>query len=230
MTMLTMVQTISDELGLDRPTSALVTDLQVRQIVALMNREGKELSFSYPWKALIAEATITTAAGTAQYSMPSDFSRFMNDTQWDRTNHWELNGPLSADEWQAIKSGVVGSAGPRSRFRVRGTSIYIDPTPTAVTTLFYEYITTLWATNSTGATGKVIMTADSDLSKLDEDAIILGTIRRFLMAKGFDATAATEAYRLRVDSLKARDGGARQIYLSRPELPFPPIPNVPDTF
>jgi len=56
MTYLGMVQTVCDELGLDRPAAvAGATDLQIRQLGALMNRELREMQQNYDWTALQTE-------------------------------------------------------------------------------------------------------------------------------------------------------------------------------
>src|ERR1700743_1540846 len=186
--LLQIVQTICDELGLIRPSTVVsTTDLQIRQIFGLVNRELRELQQNYDWTTLQTEydlyvgQPITTTGNTTltgyqitnipstdgieagtwcvngqnitvaarvlsvdsttqvtisepasatetgvslvfaqdTYPEPQDFSRFINQTWWDRTNRWSLLGPDSpqVDQWH--RSGVV-TIGPRRHFRQIG--------------------------------------------------------------------------------------------------------------
>ena len=64
--------------------------------------------------------------------MPSDWSYFIDQTQWDRTNHWPLLGPKTAQEWQWLKGGLL-SSGPRLRYRVVSGKFEILPVPSPST-------------------------------------------------------------------------------------------------
>jgi hypothetical protein len=48
-----------------------------------------------------------------------DFRHFVNGTAWDRTQRWQLLGPVSPQEDQWMRSGVTAT-GPRRRFRQVG--------------------------------------------------------------------------------------------------------------
>lgn len=62
-TYLQIVQTITDELGLNRPAIVVnSTDLQIRQIGAMVNRELRELQQNYEWTALQTEFDLRVAA------------------------------------------------------------------------------------------------------------------------------------------------------------------------
>ena len=236
MTLLTIVQNAADELGLDRPTDVVnssTSDATVRQLLALANREGNELSDYRNWNAQNTITTITTVAGQEGYDVPSDFSSFLNDTQWDLTNHWALIGPLSAQEWEMIKSGIV-TVGPRRRFRQFGTAmkIYINPTPSASdagNTLRYEYSSKNWCQSATG-TGQSAWAADDDTGILDEKLMTLGLKWRFLRANQFDFSEEKSLYEEMCRVTAARDGGAPVLTLApRRRLPFLIGPaNIPE--
>src|SRR3954464_12301031 len=110
MTALTIIQSAFDEIGFPRPASVVGnTDQLARQSLALLNREGKELSRNHDWKVLVREYSFATVASTSDYALPSDFDHFVNDSGWNRTDHEPLIGPLSGQTWQEIKSGLLGS-------------------------------------------------------------------------------------------------------------------------
>lgn len=163
-------------------------------------------------------APLTFARDT--FTMPEDFSWFLNRTMWDRTNHWELIGPMSpsADQWE--RSGIV-SIGPRRRWRQVGllpTNWRLWPPPTASndypSTMVFEYESEYWALNA-GGDRIPRMTADDDTPIVDAQAIILSVKWRLWQAKGFEYGAMQAEYLDYVSRLAARDGGSADLSLSR---------------
>lgn len=136
------------------------SDEQSLRLLALAHREGKELRSRFSWPQLQREKTITTVAGQESYALPPDLERFTFNAEWDRTNHWELLGPSSPQEWQWRKSGVSASV-PRYRFRIKGVTnnrVFIDPTPaTSGIVLVFEYVSTNWILPVTWTTGTVFL-------------------------------------------------------------------------
>lgn len=64
-TLLQIIQDTCDELALDRPTAVMSSnDKQVRQMLALLNRLGRDLVKQYEWQRLDKEALITTVQYT----------------------------------------------------------------------------------------------------------------------------------------------------------------------
>lgn len=310
---LQMIQTVCDELGLNRPSTAInSTDLQVRQLCALMKRELREIQQNYDFTRLQVEYDLRVnqpiqmtgsveeggyvisgltfpsnsdfspdfntdfgpltggfinpalwvvngqnlpvdtrvvgnvssssvridqpATGTATnapfvfaqdtYPVPADFDRYINQTWWDRTNHWALLGPDSpqVDEWH--RSGIV-TIGPRRHFRQIGyngltntpgpVNCYrIWPPPGATDTpldLVFEYISNYTVLSANG-TPQATFLADSDIPILDENIFILGTKWRFFQIKGFDYAPLQTEYQDYVDRKYGHDGGAKTLSLS----------------
>jgi len=174
------------------------------------------------------DATSTTTGGTVTfakdtYAAPSDFDHYINRTWWDRTNRWELIGPDSPQraEWQL--SGIIPT-GPRRHFRNIGptaNNYRIWPPPGTLDTpiqLAFEYISQNWVVTA-GGTYQSTMTADTDQTVLDDQAIVLGVKWRFWQIKQFDYAPMQKEYLDYVDRLKARDGGAQTLSLS--PRPYP---------
>lgn len=300
--LLALIQTVTDELGIQNPSSILGnTDDQVRQLLALANREGKEFStyslakggwqelrkeyvFSttgvgiytgntvintttikglssttgitagmtavgsgIPVGALVlsvdsstqvtldSQATATASSisftfGNSSYTLPADFSYFIAQTFWDRSFRWQILGPLEAQEWQVLKSGI-SPTGPRRRFRIMGNLFYIDPVPSETTTnLVFEYYSNGWCQSASG-TAQSIWAADTDYYTLDDDCFILGLKWRFLRAKGLDYSEEMLTYQNTVERVMARDGGNRNLPLnaSASGIRLLNNQNVPDT-
>lgn len=205
-TLLQIVQAACDEIGgINRPTSIVSSqDAQVQQLLALANREGKDLAAREGvhggWTQLRKEHTDTYEDGVANYPFPSDLQYFLNTTAWDRSQHWPLRGPISPQEWQVVKSGTIGSVGPRRRFRIMAGEIYFDPTPDSGddgNTFVLEYYSNTWC-QSNALVAQRVWTADNDTPLLPDDCFILGLIWRFRKAKGLDYQEDFNAYEDRV--------------------------------
>ena len=139
-----------EELGLDAPTAVVgSTDKQVKQMLRAVYRASQIARDSVSWPKLQREHTFDLVDSQANYSLPTDFDRFIFETEWDRDDQWPLIGPISPQEWQTRKSGVVTSA-PHRMFRVKDRTdsvLYIHPTPSsgdAGQSLYFEYISKTW--------------------------------------------------------------------------------------
>jgi hypothetical protein len=205
--LLQMMQDVCNEVGLPVP-SAIVssTDQQVRQLLALANREGREQA-SAPggWPQLRGEQAITMVNGQAVYGFPNDFDSYMPDTIWNRDQRWKVQGPLSAQEWQTLKSGFI-NVFPYQRYRIMDGQLYFDPTPTSATdgqTVTIEYQSKAWCQSAAGS-AQTQWLADTDTFKLPDDIMVLGVKWRFLAAKRMDYSEEKEAWVKAVDREMAR--------------------------
>lgn len=283
--LLAMVQQACDEMGIARPSSIFGnTDNTARQLLALAQREGQEVStaasrnggwdelrgeytfntagvsgftgnitsgspiitnisintsaFTAGWittnanfptltsilsidsssqVTMSANATATSAGtgltfGAQSYALPTDFGYFITQTFWDRAFRWQLLGPMSAQEWQVLKSGI-SPTGPRRRFRVMGNLFYIDPVPTQVNQEVYEYYSNQWCQSLT-STGQTKWTADTDYYNLDDDSFILGLQYRYKQKKGLSYDQEYKDWDDRISRLLARNGGNRNLPLN----------------
>jgi len=120
------------------------------------------------------------------YSLPADYDRMVDDTHWDRTNHWRNIGPKSSQEWQTLQGGVI-STGPHERFRIYGNKLRLWPAPTSVLNMAFEYISK-YAVVATGGTAptKETFTVDTDTCVFPDDLMLAGVKYYFLKAKKFD--------------------------------------------
>lgn len=217
MTLLAMVQQAAAEVGQTAPVTLVGnTDTTAIQMLALAQREGREVSkMSGPWggwPALRGEYTFSTVISQAAYSFPSDFQWIIVQTGWDRTYKWQLIGPVSAQEWQVLKSGITVT-GPSFRFRIMAGQIYLDPTPTAVDNLVFEYYKNTWCQSAT-AVAQSLWAADTDTYLLEDDLMILGLKWRFLRAKGLDYGEEFAQWQEDIDREMARAGTAKTLPLN----------------
>lgn len=171
--------------------------------------------------------------GQELYNMPSDLGYFINQTGWDRNFRWQLLGPLDAQEWQVIKSGI-SPVGPRMRFRVMGGKIALNPVPSSTNNtadlIVFEYYSNSWCTSSGGA-AQTTWQADTDLPVLVDELFILGIKWRYLRSKGLSYDEEQEMYEAACDREAARAGMARSLPLNARAsgIRLLSSQNVPDT-
>lgn len=230
MTLLSVVQNVAKEAGFSAPASVIGnTDDTAVLILALANRAGKRLARK-PWEILQKEYTFSTVASTASYAFPSDLGYFQDYTIWDRTQFWALRGSLSAQDWQAYKSGLQSTT-PRQRFRIKAGLIFIDPTPSSIASIVIEYISNLWVAPTATPTvaSKTGFTIDSDISLIDETVIEMDTLWRFLNRKGMAYEEERQEAQQHIADLFGNDAPRQPINFGGEydSVQWPPLPTLP---
>lgn len=221
MSLLTIVQSIADESGIPRPAAvASSADQQVRQLFALVNRSGQQLLRRYDWAPLRKEGNFSTLAAELQGALTTvasaSFLYFVNETMWNRTLNRPVPGPLTAEEYQTLKSNSV--TGPYPQFFTREGNLYFIPAPAASESVYFEYISKYWCTDSTGATGKEKMTADTDVSLIPENLIELDVLWRWRKKKGFDYGEEFREFETAFANHTGRDGGRKKLSLNGQDM------------
>lgn len=194
--------------GVEVPTSARVIAVNVDGITITMDEPSQYTGTS---PVVVVKDT---------FNIPADFKWFLNRTMWDRTNHWELIGPISpeVDEWQ--RSGIV-SQGPRIRWRQVGLPDQcwrLWPPPSATNSypldLVFEYVSDYWCQSSLGV-AQPYFQADTDKPIVDGQAIVLEVKWRLWQARGFSYAAFQQEALNYISRLAAKDGGSPDLYLGR---------------
>lgn len=156
---------------------------------------------------------VTIIFGQDAYSLPNDFSYFQQMTWWDRSYRWQMFGPLTAQQWQILKSGL-SPIGPRRFFRIMGNQFFIHPAPSVTgQTMVFEYFSNSWC-QSNAAVAQNTWVADTDYYNFDDDAFILGLQWRFKAKKGLDYEQEKYDYMIACERLIARDGGNRDLKIN----------------
>ena len=215
---LDVLKQVAGELGLPRPSTIVgIEDVQSVQLLSLLNSSGNELQMYYPWEQFVKEWSFLTVVDQGDYPLPVDWNYFRDQTQWDRTDHWPLLGPKSAQEWAWLKGSLVAAL-PRQRFRVAGDKFKLWPVPTASdnpspVNIAMEYISKNWV-----QTSDAVMT---DMVQLDGDIILYNPwlMIKFIKYKFYDLkgfpTQGVQSDFLRVfNSATGKDVGAKILSLS----------------
>ena len=216
MSLLSMATQVCRRIGITPPASVSgSSDPQILQLMALANEEGQDLSARYPWTALQNESTFTTVAAETQGTITtlagSDFRYILNDIMWNRSLLRPVFGPLTPQDWQALKARNVN--GPYNQFRIRGTSVIFIPAPVAGNTIAFEWISRNWVTVAAGGTS-ASWTADADTGLLDEEVMTQGVIWRWKEAKGLGYAEDYAKYERLANDQMARDGGKSRLNLA----------------
>lgn len=182
MSLLTLIRSACDRIGLQRPTAVTsASDQTTRTLLAFANEEGQDLARLHIWQQLRKEATFTTVAQEQQTSsIPTDWLRFVPDSFWNRTQKRPLAGPKSPQDWQQMKAATSQPA--IDTFMVRAGTICIYPNPTAGETCAYEYVAKNWVLSSGNYYDE--FQADADTTLIPERLIALGVVWRFKQSKG----------------------------------------------
>ncbi len=184
-----------------------------------------------------SQVTLTqtpSAAGTTisfmktKYTMPVDYDRQIDRTNWDKSKHWEMLGPETAQQWQYIKSGYIAT-GPRVRYRLLGGYFQIWPGMTTAEYLGFEYVSKYWALDATSVS-KGSFTVDTDTCIFPDRLMVLGLKLKYREAKGFDTTAIYRDYISQLDIAKANDAGSATLTMApKPSSILIQPENVPDS-
>lgn len=215
--LLNLVKQACSEIGIPEPLQLFGSQNdQEKQLVALAQREGKEFANmangAGGWQNLRTDYTFSTVVDQASYSLPSDFEYFVQKTFWDDRFKWELIGPITAQEKQILRYGVVAS-GPRNKFYIQNNKIFLDPTPNAVFTIAFDYYSNAWCQSESGD-NQSLWRADTDVYRLDEECFIQGLKWRFLRSKGLDYQQEYESYKDDCNRVLGRDGGEKDLPLN----------------
>ena len=187
-----------------------------------------------------AQVDTALAFGQEAYALPSDLNYFLEQTGWDRNFRWQLLGPVNAQEWQVLKSGI-SPVGPRLRYRLMDGQIYINPAPyvpagqsSPISDLIVmEYASTSWVA-VTAAPTVAVQTAyqlDTDVSVLPEDMLVLSLKWRILRALGMSYAEELQDYNDYLDRSTGRQVMGRNLPLNARASGIRLLnsQNVPDT-
>ncbi len=204
MTLLTLIQEVTDLLGVPRPVVVVTSaDQLVRQLLALAQEETRALAAEMAWPDLVEEAAFITAATSEQPgALPADHERMMPQTMWNRSTNTRLWGPTDAQTWQRaqVEPGIL-------MWRIKTGMLMLWPVPAAGEQIAFEYVSKSRIRSADG-TRKTLWTADDDEALLDEGLIGLGIRWRFKKAKGLDYAEDLEDYERRKGQITANAGGA----------------------
>jgi len=179
------------------------------------------------------QSSSTTTGGSVTFSktiypLPPDYETITDNTHWNKTKHWQMLGPVDAQQWQWLKSGYI-STGPRVRWRILGNTFQIWPPYNTQEYLGFEYRSKGWARSAAGDV-KNSFTADSDTTVLDDSVVAILTKLKYFQIKSFDTTSLQQDYTRYLNVAKANDKGSATLsFAPQPSAVLIGWANIPDT-
>ena len=226
----TTISVMSSTTGLTtNPTRFMVTGTGIPQDTYLVSVNAGASTAVLSQAATATGTLVTLTFSQTMYPMPTGFDRLVDRTHWDKSNHWEVLGPETAQQWQWLKSGWIAS-GPRIRFRVLGDLYQIWPPLSSEDYMGFEYITKYWVLATAGATPtKDSFTVDTDTCVFPDPLVTAMIKRAYFKAKGF-SPVWDEDYASQVDIAKANDAGSKTLsFAPRPSDILISVNNLPDS-
>lgn len=220
----TTISNLSSVVGLSTDFMASGTGIQQDSFLTSVGTTSATMSIPSTQTA----TGVTITFGQAKYSMPSDYARMVDKTQYNKSNRWSVIGPKDAQEWQWLKASYV-TTGPRMRFRIMGNKFTLWPMPSSTLVMGFEYVSNAWVIGSDG-TLKTRSNNDSDTFRFPDRLLVLGTKLKLFEIKGFDTTAVLQDYLSELTKWKAAESGADTLSLA-PKYPNLLLTqnNLPDT-
>jgi hypothetical protein len=220
-----LLTNIPSTAGLDKNYSIVGTavpqDTYVEEVI-----NGTSLNTSQLSSATSIGQTVTFSQTI--YPLPPDYETITDNTHWDKTKHWQMLGPVDAQQWQWLKSGYI-STGPRVRWRILGNKFEIWPPYNTLEYLGFEYRSKGWARSAADAV-KNSFTADTDTTVLDDAVLVLLTKLKYFQIKSFDTTALQQDYQRYLSIAKANDKGSATLsFAPQPSAVLIGWANIPDT-
>lgn len=167
---------------------------------------GSTIGLSQPATGSYSGATYTLTK--VKYDMPTDYDRQMDRTHWDKTKHWEMLGPETAQQWEWLISGYI-STGPRIRYRIFGNYFQIWPFTASTETLGFEYLSKAWARTAAGVPINAFV-SDDDTCIFPDRLMVSGLKSRYFKAKGFPDVYEAE-YKQQLSIAFSNDAGSQTL-------------------
>jgi hypothetical protein len=185
MSLLTISQSILKETKTGNVPNAIIGNVEdvAKQILEVMTVSIIELARAYNWQELQKEKTFNTIVNTVSYDLPEDFDRFINETFWNTTTQHPVAIPVTPKEWRILKNQSITGGTGFEYSRIRANHVLLFPTPAAIETHIYEYISNHVILSSSG-TGQTEWLADTDVPAIDAHIVRLDATWRWLKNQG----------------------------------------------
>jgi len=213
------IRQASAELGLPVPLEAAASrDQQAQQMLALLNAAGNELCRMFEWQFLRRSASITLIANQSGYPLPPDFVKLMNDSLWEKSNIYQVIGPVSVRQWAYLTNSVT--IAPDYCFIIKDRQFQFTPAPGAdgmgTGDISYEFMSNGWVQDALNPTRYIsIIENDADMLQFDFWLLVKFLKLKTWEAKGLDTTHLRDDFMRTFSDATAQDHGAPNLSVTR---------------
>lgn len=213
------------------------TDSAVLQMGAAVNNGLLELLTMFDWQDLTVKTSLSVQASTPgeaerAYDLPTDFYKFIDQSQWDSSMQLPAAGPVSNQAWMVYSVRNVGTL-LQLTWQLRQDQIVFMNPPTDAVDFDYMYLSRGQVVDADNPTEyKDQATKNGDTFVLDTNLITLLGRAKYLEWKGFDSEAATRDFIIAYNSRVGVNRGSSPILSLSRGTGIPllnPLFNVPDT-
>lgn len=217
MSLLTLIQSVSRQLGLPQPNVAFsATDDMFEQLVILAQEAGDDLARDHDWSELVIYRSFTALPQQAQTGEPPPgYDRFaQNSGIWQVGLKRPLTGPINPHGWVRLTFDNLGT--PSGYWTLVANVLNILPIPTGTETYSYVYVTRNWIRLAAGDQTSDVpaWTSDTNNSLIPERLLKLSTIWRWKQAKGLDYAEDMATFEREKGRYIARDRGPRTVAIA----------------
>lgn len=216
MNLLAIVQQFCLRSGLARPANVVgSTDRMVTQIHALVDEVLEDLT-RWKWQETTYEATFTSIASESQGDIrtiaPKGFNVIKERTFFNRTQNLRVEGPLSEEEWQAIKATSFQTL--KYYWRLQQNQLLLSPAPPAGLEFAFEYKSKAFVYNVNDNEYKTTFTKDNDEFLLDERLVTSGIRWMWRKEKGLSYGEEFTRYEALAAELSGTSGGKKVLSMA----------------
>lgn len=196
------------------------TDTAVQQMGAAVNQALSQLLTLYEWQDLTKIASLSIVAGVpgeaeTAFTLPEDFYRFIDQSQWGTDSQLPAIGPVSNQAWMQLR---VRTASPTLTllWQMRGDQLIIMKAPTIAVPLEFMYLSNAQVIDADVATTlKNVATKNGDTFILDSNLVMLLGRAKYLEWKGFDSSGAMRDFIIAFSSRTGANKGAQVLNIGR---------------
>ncbi len=226
------------------------TDPLWKQLVQQSIEVGRSFMRQRDWQMFQRQHVFTTTTQTppaagqpgnvAFYSLPDDFLRIIDQTQWNFSSQLPMGGPISPQITTWLVGRMSTSFGIVLGFRLEQGDFGVFQSPNASgQVIFFEYMSKNWC-QKTGTNGQadrydpdvgvVGYNAGADLILFDPHLFSRALKVRWLADKGFDTAAAQSDFDAAWSAVAGSDEGAPTLNMNNNPSGFrflDPLYNIP---
>ena len=204
MSLLTIVQSAAIRCGFQPiPVSAAIgiVDQNVQQLVIFSQDAGRELVERANWTNLDTAGTVIGDGVSTLFILPPDWVRFSPSDKCPRgalvSNKdplIPLQGPVNTETLNIMKAMPAGAARPV--WRIIGGALEIWPALAMSELVTFNYYSSFWIIDATRTTTRNRWVSDDDISLINEDTVMKGTVWRWKQTKGLEYAEDFRAYEM----------------------------------
>ena len=226
-TVLEIAKNVAASIGFQPPdTLRSNQDPNSRLLLSLLNRGGRVLAakrgpFGESWVELTREHITETVAGQADYALPEGFAGLITDTVWDRSTYREAPGPLTPQQWQRLRGGLLDTVALTPRYRVAlnedlGTvRLRLDPVPSGDERIAFEYLSQFWARESPSSPIALDeVSEDGHIPVFPAHLVELDLEWRVRKSQGLNYRTDIAEFEMERDRLFSQSGGLKDVYMA----------------